>query len=531
LGAVSRSNEACIQTPPSIHPSVPAALAADPLSPGQVSLSWQASTGDFSGYRIYRDGVRLASISEASYTDSTARPATHACYTVTAYDPWGYESPQSGPACATTPADTEAPGVPTGVDVQFSPGPDATFTSQVTWTGAADNSGTVAGYRVYRNGAFLAQLTETWYADPGLGATTQYCYTVTAVDGSGNESAASTPACATTSWSLTTVDGTVDARWTAIALDADGVPHLAYYDGRYLGFNTVDGTVHHAVLRSGTWRTEAIDRVALDIYASLALLADSAGALHVAYYDYSLYRLRHAVNASGVWLLETIDPHALNVTTVAMARDAADNLHLAYNPYGTVLYLTNAGGAWASLPVGGNVGYGYGGATTCAIAVDAAGGAHVAEYDIKARLLRHTTNASGAWVGEVVDAGADVGLHTAIAVDAGGRVHIAYYDATHGDLRYATNASGAWVARTVDSAGDVGQYAAIALDPAGRVHISYMDATSQSLKYATNVSGLWMTYALDRQVATGYTAIAVDAAGRVHVSYRGGYSVKYATNR
>ncbi len=55
-----------------------------------------------------------------------------------------------------------------------------------------------AGYRIYRDGAYLTSATSPALSDAGLKAETQYCYVVTAVDKSGKESDRSTQACATT---------------------------------------------------------------------------------------------------------------------------------------------------------------------------------------------------------------------------------------------------------------------------------------------------------------------------------------------
>ena len=52
----------------------------------------------------------------------------------------------------------------------------------------------LAGYKVYRNGALVGGTVATEYADNNL-VDGQYCYTVTAVDQSGNESVSSNEVC------------------------------------------------------------------------------------------------------------------------------------------------------------------------------------------------------------------------------------------------------------------------------------------------------------------------------------------------
>lgn len=81
---------------------------------------------------------------------------------------------------------------PTGVATS-----GATASSMVlAWAGVSG----AAGYHVYRNGARVtgAPVAGTSYTDNGLAPATTYSWTVTAVDGNGAESAASTPASGTT---------------------------------------------------------------------------------------------------------------------------------------------------------------------------------------------------------------------------------------------------------------------------------------------------------------------------------------------
>jgi len=407
----------------------------------------------------------------------------------------------------------------------------------LSWNASTDD-GAIASYLVFRDGALLqtvpapAGTGPIQVSDSMLAQFTQYCYQVIARDRGGNDSPPSNRACTTTSWKLATVDAGAGVEWTSIAVDASDFLHIGYYDGTFTGTNQQVGAVNYASNAAGAWQTATVDSVAPTVYGSLSLLAASDGSVHIAYYDFAnSFRLRHAMKAAGSWIFETIAANALNVTTVSMARDAANNLHVVYNPGGIVTYTTNAAGPWASQVIGNNSVI-YGGATTCAIAMDASGNVHVAYYDFSVPGLSYATNATGSWVTQTVDVQADVGPHVAIAVDAAGTVHLSYYDASNGDLKYAANGTGSWVTQTLDSAGDVGKFTAIALDAAGRAHISYTDATDRTLKYATNASGSWLTYAIDSSAPVGgYTSIAIDSGGKAHISYRGGSRLRHATNR
>ncbi|WNI19331.1 cellulose binding domain-containing protein [Actinacidiphila sp. ITFR-21] len=81
--------------------------------------------------------------------------------------------------------DTTAPSVPTGVLV----GSATSSSLTVHWNAATDNSGSVAGYEVSRNGGAPAAVTGTSYTATGLTASTSYSFQVRAKDAAGNTSA------------------------------------------------------------------------------------------------------------------------------------------------------------------------------------------------------------------------------------------------------------------------------------------------------------------------------------------------------
>lgn len=90
-----------------------------------------------------------------------------------------------------TTTDSTAPSVPTGLIA------NAVSSSEIdlSWNASTDNVG-VAGYKIY-SGAYVNTATGTSFSDIGLNASTNYCYTVSAYDAAGNESAQSSQVCAT----------------------------------------------------------------------------------------------------------------------------------------------------------------------------------------------------------------------------------------------------------------------------------------------------------------------------------------------
>jgi hypothetical protein len=110
--------------PPDVTPPTPpTGLAARIVSPTQVRLTWHAATDDVAvtGYRISRDGTRLATATNLVWSD-TAPPTGPHTYAVTAVDAAGNEST----AAATT---ATVPGAaPKGLTGTYFD--TATFTTQ-----------------------------------------------------------------------------------------------------------------------------------------------------------------------------------------------------------------------------------------------------------------------------------------------------------------------------------------------------------------------------------------------------------------
>ena len=197
-------------------PSVPSNVVVTATSQSSVSLSWGASSDDtaVAGYRVFRDGVGVASTSSTSFADSGLSASTMYGYAVTAFDAAGNESAVSELVEATTSdvGDTSAPSVPSNVVVT------ATSQSSVTLSwGASSDDTAVAGYRVFRDGVGVASTSSTSFADSGLSASTMYRYAVTAFDAAGNESAVSDSVDATTDSGPGVIDPeliAVGAVWT-----------------------------------------------------------------------------------------------------------------------------------------------------------------------------------------------------------------------------------------------------------------------------------------------------------------------------
>jgi hypothetical protein len=179
------------------NPFAPTGLVANVISASQIDFAWDDI--GVAGYRVYQNGILVATTSSTTYSDTNLEPGNTYCYTISAHDEFSNESGPSDSACARTDVfvDTQAPSIPTGLVA------NAASASQInlSWTASSDNVG-VAGYRIFRDGVAVATSASPSYSDRALISRTPYCYTVAAYDAAGNTSAEGNSVCETTQQSF-----------------------------------------------------------------------------------------------------------------------------------------------------------------------------------------------------------------------------------------------------------------------------------------------------------------------------------------
>lgn len=146
-----------------------------------VALSWTQPDGkaEVAGYNIYRDGVKIGTSSETTYTDT--ENAGNYSYCVSAFDTEGYISENSEPITI----DSMPPEVPSlRVD-------SVSETSAVLSWDCSDNVG-VTSYEVYRNNELVKTTSANSYEDNSLEDGTEYVYYVIAYDNAGNKTSSGT---------------------------------------------------------------------------------------------------------------------------------------------------------------------------------------------------------------------------------------------------------------------------------------------------------------------------------------------------
>lgn len=93
-------------------PSRPKGVTAKSHTQSQATLTWHAATDNYgvTGYRVYRNGIKIAGVDALTYTDSGLRAGTRYTYQVRAQDRAGNLSAPSVAALTRTP--TTGPAVP-----------------------------------------------------------------------------------------------------------------------------------------------------------------------------------------------------------------------------------------------------------------------------------------------------------------------------------------------------------------------------------------------------------------------------------
>ncbi len=150
-------------------------------SHGYARLNWGApASGTPDGYKVYRDGSLLISVTGLTHTDLSVTDGTTYQYGVSAVYAGG-ESVPAGPVSATpnTQPPTNLTALPGNavVNLSWSAASGRGLFSELASFGSKDRD--ISGYRIYRNGVALTTVAATSYQDAGLSNGTAYSYHVT----------------------------------------------------------------------------------------------------------------------------------------------------------------------------------------------------------------------------------------------------------------------------------------------------------------------------------------------------------------
>jgi len=200
-------------TPPSTPVGLAATTFAIDASTSSVVLSWSPATDNIAvtGYQVFRNGSRIATVTSPGFTDIPVTSNVTFSYTVLAFDAVGNRSPASAPLLVTPnqaslnviingqissdilglPAgDVVAPSAPTNLNASTTALTATTSSVVLNWGASTDNLA-VTGYEVFRNGVKIGTVATPGFLDPSVTSNVTFTYFVLAFDAAGNRSTAS----------------------------------------------------------------------------------------------------------------------------------------------------------------------------------------------------------------------------------------------------------------------------------------------------------------------------------------------------
>jgi hypothetical protein len=292
-------------------------------------------------------------------------------------------------------------------------------------------------------------------------------------------------------------------------------------------------------MRSGElWGDPEIVNGQNDIGRFSSIAVDAQGDPHICYCDIITYTLKYVVKTSEDWLTAVVDNVPNAGGRCAIALDGQGRPHISYlhgpgppgfGPFNEVRYAWKEGGVWCNEkvptvapPWGEQTPYLDWGHPT-SIAVDANGNPHISSYNINGKLEYAVKIADSGWHAEVVDQIDNVGAGCSIALDDQGNPHISYIDFTHARVKYTWKNGGAWDTEIITTGDQPHAYCyptSFALDANSTPHISYFTAGA-NLGYIVKIPGSgWSFEIVDGNGVVGvYSSIALDAHGNPHIVY------------
>ena len=341
------------------------------------------------------------------------------------------------------------------------------------------------------------------------------------------------PADAYPLWEISPLGNDVNGS-TALVLDPDGHPHVAYAGYRSLKVAEWNGSawLYSTVASSCVYESSDI---------SLTLRPDGTLAA-VSYYDICTETVRvgrgvRAPDGTG-WAWTILDlPAYLNnnyssVTeyhSSAVAIDTSGGIHVVLAEDANVFY-TVYRTSWSPLlevdDAAHNAFW-----DDVSLIVDSTGKSHISMVNGIGRLTYAYPRPMVGWdLEDVATIDGPDGADAALVLTGGNTALIAFFDTAARSLKYAERtAVNIWTVSEVDAppagdaTGNAGQYAALALDPSGNPHIAYKyayigDEPEAAVKHAYWDGAVWQTEWVDVGDWGRGEGLRVDSSG-VHLSY------------
>jgi hypothetical protein len=235
-------------------------------------------------------------------------------------------------------------------------------------------------------------------------------------------------------WDIQTVDADgFNRMYTSIAIDSSRNGHISYHDDTH---NSGGPSLRYASFTGSVWDVPIVDTGSSERdvgrWSSLAL--DSSGNPHISYFEDRNEDLMYAGSNDSSWDIQTVDADGLEGEYTSIAIDSSGNPHISYKDVQDGLnYAVFNGSTWdiQTVDAGGGIGY------STSLVLDSSGNAHISYIDHHNNLLKYAAFNGSTWDLQAVDTVGVPDYFTSLALDSVGNAHISYYDSTNGDLKYA----------------------------------------------------------------------------------------------
>lgn len=180
-------NVTTLDPPDFENPTPPVNLLASNTTQTTTDLSWGAASDNVGvvSYQVYKGAVLEATIAGTNYQVLGLAPSTSYSFSVRAVDAANNVSQESNVVDVTTLdfVDIDPPTDPVNLVASNT----TEVSTELSWDASSDNVG-VDSYDVFQDGSYIATVGTTNYAVSGLSESTNYVFTVFALDAAGNVS-------------------------------------------------------------------------------------------------------------------------------------------------------------------------------------------------------------------------------------------------------------------------------------------------------------------------------------------------------
>ena len=310
-----------------------------------------------------------------------------------------------------------------------------------------------------------------------------------------------------------------------IALDADEVPHISFYDydHRVLEF---------ASLHDDEWVFEVIDSTPGSGEDS-SLAFDSAGQAHVAYFEGESKVLKYAWQTEVGWHRMIVDNDGEVGQYASIAMDSKDNPHIAYYDIGNTRLKYAVWDADKDAFVISTLTDIENTGQFATLALDSQDQPHITYYrEVDGSEVYYIRHQNGEWIREKVSVGERdlVGLFATIVLDSNDRPYFAYRHASDNQLRVKLRSlQGEYETQIVFQSTRLGEMTSLAVDSQDRLHLIYGNDSQDELRYGLKENGNWQFSLVEKAIDTGvHPSLKLSRDELPYATFWGLPSVKYA---